>query len=134
MTGSRPTPAQHDHLARHDVGVIAVVSPEGRLHQSVVRYVLDGEDICMSTEEARIKARYAAAGGEVRFTVMGTDAPHPSVTVIGHAEVERTGIAEITGRVMAQMGMTDPVTDEELAAVGRVVLRLHPERVQSAWI
>lgn len=125
---------ERDHLARHEAGVLAVATADGRLHQSVVRYVLDGDDICISTEATRTKARYIASGGEARFTVMAAEPPYAAVTVVAHGSIERSGIAAITGRVMAQMGVTDEVTDEVLAAVGRVVVRIRPERVLSAWL
>jgi len=114
--------------------VIATVGPGGTLHQSVVRYVLDGDDVLISTEATRVKARHIEAGGRVSFCVMATEPPFAAVTLHGTGSVQRTGIAEPTRRIMALMGRDGEVSDESLASRGRVILRISPGKVLTAWL
>ena len=65
------------------VGVLATVSAEGRPRQSVVYYVRDGEQLLISTEAGRWKARDAERTGWASLCVRGEEPPYPSATLAG---------------------------------------------------
>jgi hypothetical protein len=66
---------------------------------------------------------------------MGHEPPFPSAVFSGSAEILTTGIGSPTAAVMQRIaGLSEPPapqTDEALADIGRVVLRIAVERVSA---
>jgi PPOX class probable F420-dependent enzyme len=118
------------------LGVLATRSADGHVHQSAVYFVRDGEQLLISTEQQRRKARDVEETGWASVCVMGHERPFPSVTVSGPAEIAHTGIGAATARVAQRMlGLDEPPqeqSDEALAGVGRVILVISAERVGPA--
>ena len=99
-----------------------------------VYFVLDGDTIWISTEAARAKAIDVGRTGWASLCVVSPAAPYASVTVEGRATIQETDIAPMTSRILARIsgGEAPELTESELAAAGRVLLRLDVERVYGA--
>jgi PPOX class probable F420-dependent enzyme len=133
---SRLSPELRRFLDAQMIGALATTSAPGHVHQSVVYYARDGEELLISTEAQRYKA------GDVRRTrwaslcVMGHERPFPSVTISGPAEIRTEGIgpatAAIAQRAMGVDEAPEPQTDQALAAVGRIILAITVQRIGPA--
>jgi PPOX class probable F420-dependent enzyme len=124
-----------EFLDRHTVGVLATSSADGRPRQSLVYFVRDGERLLISTLGDRLKARDVTRSGWASFCVMGHEPPYPSATFSGAAEVltENIGIptAAIMQRIARAAEPSEPMSDEALAEVGRVILAITVEGVSA---
>lgn len=118
------------------VGVLATRSAAGRVHQSIVYYARFGDELLISTEASRRKARDVEETGWASVCVMGHERPFPSVAVSGAATIRRDGIGPATAQVAQRMLALDeppePQSDEALAGVGRVIIAVEVERVGPA--
>jgi PPOX class probable F420-dependent enzyme len=116
------------------VGVVATQRRDGRTRQSTVYFVPDGNTVWISTEAARAKAIDVDRTGWASLCVVGPTAPYPSITVEGPATIQDTDIAPITGRILARIsgGDAPELSERELVAAGRVLLRLDVDRVYGA--
>lgn len=122
-------------LERQPVGVLATRTAAGSVRQSLVYHLLEGNRVLISTEAARGKARDVERDGWASYCVMGHEAPWSSVTVEGRARVCTTGIADATTRLATKIRGEAPaneLTDELLAAVGRVIIEIEIDRVYGA--
>jgi PPOX class probable F420-dependent enzyme len=116
-------------------GVLATTRADGRSRQSVVYHVLDGDRLLISTESKRGKARDVERTGWASLCVVGSDRPFPSVTLEGPARIRRTDIGPPTARIIERIlgAPADAVqTDNELAAIDRVILEIEVGRVYGA--
>jgi hypothetical protein len=102
--------------------------------QSIVYYVMDGDDILVSTMGARAKAKAASRLGKVSLCVLDEQWP-PSYLVVycdAKLETEPASVVDLMLRiagVMAGKPMPEtvrPMVEEGARREGRVVLRLHP--------
>lgn len=130
------TPAQTRLLDENDHGVIATLGRDGYPRQSVVYYARDDERLLLSTLANRAKARDVEATGWASLSVSGPERPHPSATFSGPAEILTEGIGPATALIMQRVMDADqppePMTDEALAEVGRVLLVIEIDRVAAA--
>jgi PPOX class probable F420-dependent enzyme len=138
-TASAPgvlTPALREWLDSQPVGVLATLGPDGAPRQSLVYFARDGDRLLISTLADRLKARDVRRTGRASLCVMGHEPPFPSATFSGPAEVITSGIgpatAAIAQRVTRSAEPPEPLTDEALASVGRVILAIAVERVSAA--
>lgn len=116
-------------------GVLGTRRPDGRPRLSVVRHLLDGDRILISTEATRAKARDVGRDGWASYCITGHTAPYPCVTVEGAARIVTEGAGPITTRIFERMTgapMEEPLTDDTVAAMGRVVIELTVERAYGA--
>lgn len=116
-------------------GVLGTLRPDGRPRLSVVRHLLDGDRILISTEATRAKARDVGRDGFASYCVTGHTAPFPCVTVEGPARIVTEGAGALTTRIFERMSgapMADPLSDETVAAMGRVIIELTIERAYGA--
>ncbi len=141
MTGTPNSPHKLDDSIRRFLDeqvlcVLATRSAGGRVHQSAVYFVRDGDELLISTEQQRRKARDVEETGWASVCVMGHERPFPSVTVSGSAEIRREDIGGATARVAQRMfalpELPEAQTDEALAGVGRVILAISADRVGPA--
>jgi PPOX class probable F420-dependent enzyme len=120
----------------HTVGVLATTSPEGRPRQSLVYYARENERLLISTLTDRHKARDVRRSGWASICVMGHEPPYPSATFSGPAEILTDEIGAPTANVMQRITGAaeppEPMSDEALAAAGRVILAITVERISSA--
>jgi PPOX class probable F420-dependent enzyme len=130
------TPELCRFLDAEPIGVLATTSAAGRVHQSVVYYARDGEELLISTVAQRHKAADVHRTAWASLCVMGHERPFPSVTISGPAEIRTEGIgpatAAIAQRAMGVDQAPEPQTDQALAAVGRVILAITTERIGPA--
>ena len=120
-------------LDSQKVGAIATVSADGRPRQSIVYFARAGDRILISTEAGRLKARDVERTGWASLCVRGDEAPFPSATVAGPARIRTEAIgadnALVMQRILGADEPPEPLTDEALADVGRVLLEIEVERV-----
>jgi PPOX class probable F420-dependent enzyme len=123
-----------EFLAAGRLGVLCTVRPGGRPRQTAAYYVLDGDSILSSTESKRGKARDVIRDGWASLCVTGHEPPYPSVTVEGPARIRTTGIGLASARIFAAMTGKEagPLSDEDLAALGRVILEITCARAYGA--
>ena len=130
------TPELTDFLDGEPVGVLATASSGGRPRQSLVYFVRDGDRILISTLGDRLKARDVRRTGWASLSVMGHEPPYPSATFSGSAEIVTQDIGPSTAAVMQRITRAadppEPLSDEALAEVGRVILAITVERVTAA--
>jgi PPOX class probable F420-dependent enzyme len=134
-TATTLTPDLEAFLDSQFVGVLATQPAAGRIRQSVVYYVRDGRRLLISTEATRLKARDVRDTGWASLCVLGHEAPFPSATFSGRAEIVTAQIGAATAAIAQRfLGLgepPEPQTDEALAGVGRVILAITVERVAS---
>jgi PPOX class probable F420-dependent enzyme len=122
-----------EFLDAHRVGALATTAPDGTPRQSIVYYAREGDTLLVSTLTDRAKARDVRRTGWASLCVHGDEAPFPSAAFSGPAEILTEDIggptARVVQRVMGADEPPDPQTDDALASVGRVVLRITVERV-----
>lgn len=120
-------------LDSHTIGALATRSQSGRIHQSVVYYLREGERLLISTEAQRHKGRDVAATGWASLCVMGHDRPFPSATFTGTATILTDGIGSATAAIAQRMTGAEqppePQSDQALAEVGRVLIAVAVEHV-----
>jgi len=118
------------------VGVLATSSPAGRPRQSLVYFTREGDRLLISTLSDRLKAEEVRRSGWASLCVMGHEPPYPSATFSGPAEILTENIGESTATVMQRITRAaeppEPMSDEALAEVGRVILAITVERVTAA--
>jgi PPOX class probable F420-dependent enzyme len=123
-------------LDTEPVGVLATIAADGKPRQSLVYFVRDGERLLISTLMDRQKSRDVRRTGWASLSVMGHEPPYPSATFSGPAEILTDGIgaptARIAQRISGAVEPAQPMSDDELAALGRVVLAVSVERVGAA--
>lgn len=88
----------------------------------------------MSTEAARAKALDVGRTRWASLCVVGPKAPYPSVTVEGPAAIQDTDVASMTARIFGRITGVEPpeLAEADLAAAGRVLLRIDIDRVYGA--
>jgi PPOX class probable F420-dependent enzyme len=130
------TPELRTFLDDGTVGVLATSAADGRPRQSLVYYTRDGDRVLVSTLADRLKARDVRRTGWASLCVMGHERPYPSATVSGRAEILIEDIGTATAQVAQRMtGAPEPpaaMSDDELAAAGRVLIAIDVDRVTAA--
>jgi PPOX class probable F420-dependent enzyme len=125
-----------DFLDANPVGVLATLPAGGKPRQSLVYYVRDGDRLLISTLADRLKARDVRRSGWASLCVMGHTPPYPSATFAGRAEILTEGIAASSARIAQRLsGGEEPpeaITDESLAALGRVLIAIAVDQVTAA--
>ncbi len=123
-------------LDAHRVGVLATVAPDGRPRQSLVYFARDGERLLISTLADRLKARDVRRTGWASLCVMGHEPPYPSASFSGPAEISTNNIGPGTAMVVQRINDAaeppEPMSDDALAEIGRVLLAITIERVTAA--
>jgi PPOX class probable F420-dependent enzyme len=129
------TPELREFLDANRVGVLATQSKAGRPRQSLVYYAVDGDRLLISTESKRFKARDVERSGWASLCVMGHESPYPSAVFAGPAEIVRKDIGPATASIMQRIAglpePPEPQTDEALAEIDRVVMRITIDRVSA---
>ena len=131
------SPEQKQFLADNRYCVIGYNRKSGPPALSPVYYVMDGDDILISTQADRTKSQVLARRPEVSVCVL-SEKPHPSppyITVYGRATIVREGAADLMMRVGEAMTGSPvaesvrPAVEKRAAKEQRVVLRITPERI-----
>lgn len=121
-------------LAEVPIGTVATLRPDGRVRQTIVYYVREGDRLLISTESKRAKSRDVERTAWASLCVQGPAKPYPSVTLEGPARILREHIGEATARIFEVFtgAPGEEHSDEELAAVDRVILEITIARVYGA--
>jgi PPOX class probable F420-dependent enzyme len=124
-----------EFLDAQRVGVLATAAEDGRPRQSLVYYARDGDRLVLSTLAQRLKAKDVERSGWASVCVMGHESPYPSAVFSGHAEILTRDIGAPTAAIVQKIAGSEeppePQTDEALAAIGRVVIRIAIEQVSA---
>jgi PPOX class probable F420-dependent enzyme len=124
-----------DFLDAQPVGVLATAAEDGRPRQSLVYYARDGDDLVLSTLGQRRKAKDVERAGWASLCVMGHEPPYPSAVFSGPAEILTRNIGAATAAVVQKITGSaeppEPQTDDALAAVGRVIMRIAIDSVSA---
>ena len=127
------TPELREFLDSNRVGVLATTGKDGRPRQSLVYYARDGNVLLISTLAERLKAKDVQRSEWASLCVMGHEPPYPSAVFSGPADIVTNGIGPPTALIMQRIAglpePPEPQTDEALAEVGRVLLRIAVRRV-----
>jgi PPOX class probable F420-dependent enzyme len=126
-------PAEHrEFLETHRLAVVAVQREGKPPSLSPVYYVLDGDDIVISTTARRFKGSAVKRRPEVSLCILGEEFPFPYVTVYGTATIEQDGAAALMARIGEKMfgapigSETMPAIEQRALQEQRVVLRVTP--------
>jgi PPOX class probable F420-dependent enzyme len=125
----------HDFLDANPVGVLATEAADGRPRQSLVYFARAGDELLISTLTDRHKARDVRRTGWASLCVIGHEPPYPSATFSGPAEIRTEHIGPSTARVMQRISAAaeppEPMSDDALAALDRVILAITIDRVSA---
>lgn len=125
---------RRDFVRQHRTAVFAYTRKKDGPAQSIVYYVMDGDDILVSTMRARAKAKAVERLGKVSLCVLDEQWP-PSYVVVycdASVETEPQAVVDLMMRiagVMAGQEMPEsvrPMVEEGARREDRVVLRLRP--------
>jgi hypothetical protein len=116
--------------------VLATRTSDGDARQSLVYFARDGDRLMISTLTDRAKAEDVRRTGWASLCVMGHQPPYPSATFSGHAEILTENIGGPTAMIAQHISRSaeppEPMSDDALAEVGRVILAITIERVSAA--
>ncbi len=130
------TPEQRKQfLEENRYCVVGYNRKEGPPALSPVYYVMDGDDLLVSTQAGRAKGRVLKGGRDVSVCVLA-EGPHPGapyLTIYGKAYIESEGAVDLMMRVGKAM-TGSPVPESMRPAIEvrakkeqRVVLRVTPQ-------
>lgn len=128
------TPDQKAFLEGHRLVVVGLPREDSAPHLSPVYYVMDGDDIVISTTASRFKARAVRRDPWISLCILGEQSPFPYTTVYGHATIEEQGASEVMMRIGERMTGNQvpesmrPAIERRARDEGRVVLRVRIER------
>ncbi len=120
-------------LASHRLAVVGMLRQEKSPQLSPVYYVMDGDDLLISTTATRAKAKAVRKDPRVSVCALGEQAPFPYLTVYGRGRIETTGVVELMMRIGEKMygrpvpEAMRPAVEERARTEQRVVLRVTPE-------
>jgi hypothetical protein len=125
-----------DFLDANAVGVLATAARDGRPRQSLVFFFNDRDPPQIYTLADRRKTEDVRRTGWASLAVMGHEPPYPSAAFSGPAEILTVDIGEPSAAIMQRITgaaeAPEPMSDEALAEVGRVILAIAVERVTAA--
>ena len=120
-------------LDSHAVGVLGTTAPRCKPRQSLVFFVRDDNRLLISTLADRLKAQDVRRSGWASLCVTGPEPPYPSAAFSGPAQIltENIGVptAMVMQRITGAAEPAEPMTDEALAELGRVILSITVDRV-----
>ncbi len=120
-------------LSEHRLAIVGAVRVDAPPQLSPVYYVMDGDDLLISTTATRAKARVVRRDPRVSVCVLGEQSPFPYLTVYGRGRIETDGAVDVMmaiGGAMTGSPLPDsarPAIEERAKREGRVVLRVTPE-------
>lgn len=120
-------------LKGHRLAIVGVERKDAPPQLSPVYYVMDGDDLLISTTATRAKAASVRKAGRVSVCVLGEQQPFPYLTVYGHGRIEDEDTVDVMMAVGGAMTgsplpeSTRPALEERAKVEGRVVLRVTPE-------
>ena len=128
---------RRDFLNANRLCIVGVGRKAGPPHMSPVYYVVDGDDILISTTHSRFKAKAIARNPDVSLCVLAEQFPFPYLLVYGKGRVEDTGAAGLMMRIGERMTgnplpeAARPGVEQRAKDEGRLVLRVTPLEFRS---
>lgn len=126
------TPEQREFLESHRLCVFAIERDAGPPSLTPVYYVVDGDDLLISTTATRYKGKAVEKHPKVSVCVLHEEFPFPYLTVYGTARIGPGDPAELMARLSEKM-FGAPVAADAMPAIEqrakdekRVVLRVTP--------
>lgn len=124
---------RRDFVRKHRTCVFGYERRNGPPSMSVVYYVMDGDDILISTMGERAKAKAVRRNPQVSLCVLTETWPFTYLLVYGRARLETEGVVDLMMRI-GELMSGQPVPEAARPSVeamarkeGRVVLRVTPE-------
>jgi hypothetical protein len=122
-------------VANHRTCIFGFQRKQGPPSMSVVYYVMDGDDILISTMAARAKARAVQRTREAAICVLNEQWPLTYLQVYGPADVEdaigtTVDVMMKVGQIMSGQPLPDavrPLVEAKAREEKRVVIRLKPQ-------
>lgn len=120
-------------LREHRLAVVGVERREAPPQLSPIYYVMDGDDLLISTTATRAKAKIIRRDPRVSVCVLGEEPPFPYLTVYGRGRIEDEGAVDVMMAVGEKMiggpvpESARPSLEERAKREERVVLRVMPE-------
>ena len=131
------TPEQQQFLESHRLVIVGIGRKAGPPHMSPAYYVMDGDDVIISTTASRFKAQAVRKNADISLCVLGEALPFPYLLIYGEAFIEEHAAAEAMRKIGERM-TGNPIPDAALPAIekraadeGRVVLRVKPVKFLS---
>jgi PPOX class probable F420-dependent enzyme len=124
---------RRNFLIEHRLAIVGVERVDGPPQLSPVYYVMDGDDLLISTTATRAKTPAVRRAGRVSVCVLGEQQPFPYLTVSGKGRIEEKGAVDVMMAVGGRMTggplpeSTRPALEQRAKDEGRVVLRVTPE-------
>lgn len=122
-------------VAEHRTCVFGFDRKSGPPSMSIVYYVMDGDDLLVSTMAGRAKAKTVERLGEASICVLDEKWPLTYMLLYGKARVERdfhqtTTVMMKVGEIMSGNEIPEaarPIVEEMAKKEDRVVIRISPE-------
>ena len=120
-------------LREHRLAIVGAERKEAPPQLSPVYYVMDGDDLLISTTATRAKAKVIRRNSPVSVCVLGEQPPFPYLTVYGRGRIETEDVVDVmmaVGGAMAGNPLPEsvrPTIEERAKKEQRVVLRVTPE-------
>ena len=131
------TPEQRQFLESNRLCIVAYERREGPPALSPVYYVLDGDELVISTTSSRAKGKVGRRTPEMSACVLAEKPPFQYLTVYGKARIEGEGAVDVMMRIGEKMTgaplseASRPAIEQRAKDEGRVVLRITAERIIS---
>ena len=116
--------------------VVSYARKAGPPAMSPVYYVMDGDDVLISTQTTKDKGKVFAREREVSVCVMAENHPSPRyMTIYGKGKAEADGAVDLLMRIVGAISgnplleAARPGIEAKVKAEGRLVLRVKPEGV-----
>ena len=120
-------------LKEHRLAIVGAERKDAPPQLSPVYYVMDGDDLLISTTATRAKAKVIRRNSRVSVCVLAEQQPFPYLTVYGRGRIETEGVVDVmmaVGGAMAGNPLPEsmrPAIEERAKKEQRVVLRVTPE-------
>ncbi len=120
-------------LKDHRLAIVGAERKDAPPQLSPVYYVMDGDDLLISTTATRAKAKVIRRDPRVSVCVLGEQQPFPYLTVYGRGRIETDGAVDVmmaVGGVMAGNPLPEsmrPAIEQRAEKEQRVVLRVTPQ-------
>ncbi|OAI40954.1 hypothetical protein AYO38_00810 [bacterium SCGC AG-212-C10] len=129
------TPAFDAFVTEHRWAVVTTVRKSGQPSSTLVAYARDGDSLIVSTMRKFAKVKMLDRDPRITVTVISNREPFNFITVEGTATIERdyAAILEPTKKVFQALAAINYKEPEDIPAwlesQGRVIVRVHPDRV-----
>jgi PPOX class probable F420-dependent enzyme len=125
---------EREFLKSNRLVIVGIPRKDGAPHMSPVYYVMDGDDILISTTASRFKAKAIRRNPAISLCILGEQPPFPYLTVYGRGVIEEQGVVEAMMKIGERMtgnaipAGARPAVEQRAKDEGRVVLRVTPDR------